>query len=162
MLKTLNSDWIKGMMAGAVVTIAAAATVTAVPEVVSQDSASSVQRELRHIHLDQADSSGSPIEKRYLKLSSVGAETGQISSLDVGDRITVGGKAGLKSVLEIVSVKTTSVHFPSAGQTAPSTIKIVMARDVEVPHRDPIRLIFDLGTQPGESVEKLTLQPRAL
>jgi hypothetical protein len=158
----LKSDWIKGTLAGGGFMFLAMAALTAGPEFVSQRTAASIQQELRHIHLDQTATDSQNIDQSHLKLSSLSDGTDLLTDdLAVGDRLTIGGRDGVKSVLEIVSVKTASVQLPSNGAPVPSILKVVMARDVEVADRPLIRLIFDAGTQKSEPVKTLE-RPQSL
>ncbi|MEM1307086.1 MAG: hypothetical protein AAGG99_06155 [Pseudomonadota bacterium] len=144
----------------AVVTVVGAITVMigafAPVSWIAGDTAGKAQRELAAIAIHNRHVQPRYVDRSLIRKSSHG-DAEQLypdTSLRVGDRITVAGQKGLKRVLEVVSLRRTSLRQATPA-TRPGSVPeaedagalydliIVTARDVENPSARTVRFLID-------------------
>lgn len=154
-----GKDWTGRLAFFSAGVLASVVALVAAPTFVTSGSVNAVQSELRFVHADQAAQSSSVFDTTYLHLSRNESDVGPIASeLERGDRITVGDRDGLKSVLEVIGLRKVALAL---GDDKKTKLTVVLARDVERPDRRPVRLIFESGELAGASGGQ-TIKPRAL
>ncbi|MEO1709992.1 MAG: hypothetical protein AAFR70_06975 [Pseudomonadota bacterium] len=133
-------------VAAAAAMIAALSLLNAPPNLLTTAAETDANRDLRAVAHHTAALHTGALSQRNLHLSAVPGQldTPLSRELQLGDRITLNGRRGIKRVLVVTSIKRTTMNLDDdADPEQRAKFVIVTARDEESRDASPVRFIID-------------------